>query len=298
MIPKIIHLVWIGDVTQEVTVDAYRRLNPEHEVRLHTDHSELNPLYREVWDRHTPVVTMKSDLLRWSLLEKHGGWYFDVDCLPLVPVHDMESHYGLTGRQMFLTVYRSLINTDILAVAPNWDGWDPIHRYILSYRRDSLGQSYLCFSWDMIHAIALQSGDRHRWILGNRERFNWMPESGIEPFVLRRLDVARYLDSLKEQDSRLANGSGIENGASTRSPRLTRRIGSYATALGRWIAAGRPERPEEEVQRIFQSLCQPCEFFDAARGSCRVCGCRLRQEGAALTNKIKMATEHCPKDKW
>ena len=81
-------------------------------------------------------------------------------------------------------------------------------------------------------------------------------------------------------------------------PGLPRRLRSYSRAVARWIAAGRPERSDQEVERIFQSLCQPCEAFDAEQGTCRVCGCRVRESGAALVNKIKMATEQCPRGHW
>jgi hypothetical protein len=52
------------------------------------------------------------------------------------------------------------------------------------------------------------------------------------------------------------------------------------------------------VARIFDRVCRPCEKFAAKPGSCTVCGCRVRRSGAALRNKIKMKTEHCPLDKW
>jgi hypothetical protein len=81
-------------------------------------------------------------------------------------------------------------------------------------------------------------------------------------------------------------------------PTLKRRIVSYAKAVGRWAGAGRPVRDEGEVRRIFERLCRPRERFDGRRGTCKVCGCRVRKSGSALVNKIKMATEHCPEGKW
>jgi len=81
-------------------------------------------------------------------------------------------------------------------------------------------------------------------------------------------------------------------------PGLVRRALSYAEALIEWTAAGRPERSDKEVERIFHQHCQPCKWFDRDRQTCRGCGCRVADNGYAISNKIKMATEHCPRDLW
>ena len=59
-----------------------------------------------------------------------------------------------------------------------------------------------------------------------------------------------------------------------------------------------PTRSDAEVAAIFATHCQPCEHYDPAAHTCAVCGCRVRADGAALLNKIKMGTEHRPKGKW
>lgn len=72
----------------------------------------------------------------------------------------------------------------------------------------------------------------------------------------------------------------------------------YATAVARWIAAGSPARTDDDVERIYETLCRPCEYFNPQRQGCKVCGCRLGKSKNALVNKIRMATEHCPRQKW
>jgi hypothetical protein len=72
----------------------------------------------------------------------------------------------------------------------------------------------------------------------------------------------------------------------------------YARALATWTAAGMPTRSDAEVAAIFATHCHPCERYDPAGQTCAVCGCHVRQGGAALLNKIKMSTEVCPKGKW
>jgi hypothetical protein len=79
---------------------------------------------------------------------------------------------------------------------------------------------------------------------------------------------------------------------------LWRRGRRYASAVVRWLAAGRPERGAAEVARIYEDLCRPCERFDGGSQSCTACGCKIRRDSGALRNKIAMRTESCPLAKW
>lgn len=81
-------------------------------------------------------------------------------------------------------------------------------------------------------------------------------------------------------------------------PGLVRRTLSYAEALIAWTVAGRPERSDKDVERIFHRHCKRCDWFDSERQICRGCGCRVAENGYAVLNKIKMATENCPRDFW
>ena len=81
-------------------------------------------------------------------------------------------------------------------------------------------------------------------------------------------------------------------------PSLVKRAYSYAEAVARWTAAGQPVRPDKEVERIFNSQCKTCKWFDPERQICRGCGCRVAETGMAVVNKIKMATENCPRELW
>lgn len=92
---------------------------------------------------------------------------------------------------------------------------------------------------------------------------------------------------------------GPENAAPPpETPGLVRRTLSYAEALIEWTAAGRPERSDKDVEQIFHRFCKPCRWYDRRRQICRGCGCRVADTGFAITNKIKMATEHCPRNLW
>jgi hypothetical protein len=73
-------------------------------------------------------------------------------------------------------------------------------------------------------------------------------------------------------------------------------VGHYAQALARWTLAGFPVRDPAEVERIERELCRPCAHYVAGR--CAECGCRVNQSSLAVANKIAMATERCPKERW
>ena len=71
----------------------------------------------------------------------------------------------------------------------------------------------------------------------------------------------------------------------------------YARALTRWIAAGRPQRTDEEVEEIVK-ICEGCNKYKADEGRCKVCGCKVHTPGIPILSKARLATERCPKDKW
>ena len=79
---------------------------------------------------------------------------------------------------------------------------------------------------------------------------------------------------------------------------MPQKIVRYTWALSRWIKAGRPVREESEILLIFETHCQVCETFDERSSSCNHCGCRVNALHIAPLNKIAMATEHCPLEKW
>lgn len=69
---------------------------------------------------------------------------------------------------------------------------------------------------------------------------------------------------------------------------------NYATAVRRWVGAGRPERTDEEIRAIFDEHCNQCAMFDRDRGICNSCGCPSNTNQPAIRNKLRMATEPCP----
>jgi len=81
-------------------------------------------------------------------------------------------------------------------------------------------------------------------------------------------------------------------------PPIQKRLVTWAEACANWALAGSPTRPQDEIDRIYKYFCEPCHFRIRSKNVCLVCGCRVDTYGYAIFNKIKMATEHCPKGKW
>ena len=81
-------------------------------------------------------------------------------------------------------------------------------------------------------------------------------------------------------------------------PGLTHQLQTYWAAVQTWIASGRPTRTDAEVKDLHHRYCSRCDWYDQGSKRCKGCGCKVRSEGTALLNKIKMKTENCPRDFW
>lgn len=69
---------------------------------------------------------------------------------------------------------------------------------------------------------------------------------------------------------------------------------NYLAAVRKWVAAGRPERTDEEIAAIYDEHCSRCDMYDKDRKICNSCGCPATKDQPALRNKLRMATEACP----
>lgn len=66
-----------------------------------------------------------------------------------------------------------------------------------------------------------------------------------------------------------------------------------------WCLAGCPVRSNEEVYTIL-TICRSnlCGVFDAKKGQCGECGCRLNDSQFAVFNAARMGSKHCPRGLW
>ena len=78
-------------------------------------------------------------------------------------------------------------------------------------------------------------------------------------------------------------------------PTFIQRVARFAAAAAKNALEGFPMRTENEIKAILESHCQPCPEFTGYE--CRLCGCKTNDK-RRLLNKLAMATEHCPLEKW
>lgn len=106
VIPALIHLYW-GDTPEpddlEQTVTAWRDMHPDWDVTLHTDgDADLADLVERarrardgVYPPDRPRYT--ANVVRWHLLNAHGGIWVDTDTRPLHPLDDLLEHEAFTA---------------------------------------------------------------------------------------------------------------------------------------------------------------------------------------------------------
>lgn len=80
---------------------------------------------------------------------------------------------------------------------------------------------------------------------------------------------------------------------------VRQKVTRYAMAVARWVAAGSPVRTDDDVATLL-AICHACPTsrYDAARGACNRCGCKVNVSSQGLVNKLRMATESCPDGHW
>jgi len=145
-IPKKIHFIWLGSPAPDwalVNVGEFKKLNPDFDVILHEygddlaqARSELIPDLEEAWDLLGPgehEMSMRSDLLRLSILKKEGGWYVDTDFWPLAPISEICSDLDASQGKVitFATSQEERENREVMAngfigCRPGAKGLDPI----------------------------------------------------------------------------------------------------------------------------------------------------------------------------
>lgn len=147
MIPPIVHFVWVGSALPDWAdrnIREFRRLNPAYQVRVHGE-DVLLPEYRQHYDAERSVGP-RSDLLRYSALERFKGWYWDTDFWPLRPLDDIERAFGLAdGRRLFVARQRGQhnaalrISNGVLAAPQTCPALAEIKRRILAMRPGTAG---------------------------------------------------------------------------------------------------------------------------------------------------------------
>lgn len=133
MLPKIIHMIYLGDAVTPWAMAArtlWAELNPDWSVWWHTDDRDLDECYRPYYDR-VRWTNLKTDLLRMSILRRHGGVYVDCDTAPLVPLDEWllpVAEHGIVCAAM-----PGGFDSWFLAACPGADVFGEIEREILKF---------------------------------------------------------------------------------------------------------------------------------------------------------------------
>lgn len=125
MIPKIIHIIWIGDQTKlpEKCVNSWVKKNPDYEIRL-WGNDELQSLN---WHNKNHISTLLSlgffngvaDLMRYEILHSCGGVYVDADSMC---IHGLED--WLLSTDVFVSwenehIVPGLLGNGVIGALPN-----------------------------------------------------------------------------------------------------------------------------------------------------------------------------------
>ena len=241
MIPKRIHLIWLGDDTAGLAaraVEHWRQMGGEREIILHLDDSALLPEWRDAWKLATNP-SMQSDLLRWSLLLTSGGWYFDCDIRSRLTLDEIEADCQLDGKKCFVTLFGSPFSppvSDILACSPDWPGRAAVIDYVRSQHAPNRIHHWT-FAGEMIGTILREHPE---WFTAAQpERYSMLTASREQLVFLRTGQTANW----KNRKSRRAR--------STKNPKLRKPLdagrgpGDYLhDAIQRWVG----ENPTSNCQ--------------------------------------------------
>ena len=301
MVHDSIHLIWFDDAQHPVALAAAEHWNQfggGRWVILHTDDSLLLPQWRAAWTNHATTPLKKSDLLRWSILLSQGGWYFDCDVRTRLPLNTVEAEGVVSREKCFVTFMGSahaFPRCDVLACSPDWPGKADVINYVASVQSSA---DPMVFAFSMLQPILESHPEWFCWGPTNRYAYCtadpnqrvFNPDGDFGPF--KNVLVVRKKGETAVPSLTEAEKETVGEGANKLklSALVARR---YAAAILKWSRAGWSRRTPDEVKAIFRTKCLPCP--ERQRGKCKKCGCRVSEGTIALVNKIRMATEHCPK---
>lgn len=113
-IPKIIHQIWIGGPLPEAFKDLcdswkvyYNNRGWLYKLWTDEDVDALNLYNRGFYDA-TKKPGIRSDLMKWEIIYKFGGFYLDVDFESLQPLDDLSGYDFVTALQPLDTYFLQL----------------------------------------------------------------------------------------------------------------------------------------------------------------------------------------------
>lgn len=121
--------------------------------------------------------------------------------------------------------------------------------------------------------------------------------AGKKPREINQVTVGLAIAELMRQGKSTQNLMNSHGHHLRERPALPLRVLSYAAAVAKWLAEGRPVRTQEHVSHLYDKKCGPCPMRQTTSqpevSYCGPCGCVLSND-PSVTNKLYFATEHCP----
>lgn len=106
MIPKIIHFIWIGtnplpDV-YSLYINKFKHMYNDYNIIVWNDEMIQNENIipenlKEIYNDTSFHIAFKVDILRYLLIQKYGGLYFDVDFNPVNKLDDSFLNFNFLG---------------------------------------------------------------------------------------------------------------------------------------------------------------------------------------------------------
>lgn len=97
-VPRIIHQIWVGSTMPLWALNNHKwwaELHPKWTLMLWNDHSMVQDLENQKIYNNAPkyakgngVWQLRADIARYEILYRYGGFYADMDTVPLRPIDD------------------------------------------------------------------------------------------------------------------------------------------------------------------------------------------------------------------
>ena len=116
MIPKIIHIIWIGDQSKKPTkcIDTWIKKNLDYEVRVWGNNQVQGTNWKNYRQLHDMIIKQDwagaSDVMRYEILYEHGGVYVDADTYCVKPLEDW-----LLNCDAFASWEQELVRNNLIA---------------------------------------------------------------------------------------------------------------------------------------------------------------------------------------
>jgi mannosyltransferase OCH1-like enzyme len=204
MIPKVIHLIWVGGKRPESfqkLVDRIKKINSDYEVKEWNEKNLDFELINENLFNSTENLGCKSDILRFEILYKYGGIYMDYDFLQVKNFDDLLGYDFVAGtnKDCINEIWNSIVmakkNSDICKkFLLGLKNVKPIMRYEIERVMNETGPHYLTKLINNTH-----TNDNYKILIGDY----FFPFPAVERHKIKNLseEDINYAESFKTENT-------------------------------------------------------------------------------------------------